>query len=325
MASRTFSKERQEVNKEETNSTSGSRVSDVAGVSETNVDGWPFRKSKYETDFKSTKASTGSVRIDVDSEVYDMSHDRRGVALIFNHAHFKSMPSRPGTVKDCKDLERTLTDHDFEVRIYTDPTIDTITTALKSTAAEDHTDADCLVVVAMSHGESGLLHSYNTLYPVEVLWKFFTADRCPSLAGKPKLVFIQACRGDRLDDGVTIIHETDGAAIFSIPTYADIMIAYSTYDGFFSWRNPTAGSWFIQSICNELNRNGRTRDLLTMMTFVNRRVGLEYESFVPHKQSMHAKKQIPSVVSMLTRLVYFHEKIMFRESHGKVEDVTEHK
>ncbi|EGI60480.1 Caspase-1 [Acromyrmex echinatior] len=58
-------------------------------------------------------------------------------------------------------------------------------------AAEDHTDADCLIVVAMSHGESGLLHSADSIYPVDALWIPFTGDQCLSLAGKPKLFFIQ--------------------------------------------------------------------------------------------------------------------------------------
>jgi len=61
-------------------------------------------------------------------------------------------------------------------------------------AAEDHEDADCLIVVAMSHGESGLLYSHDSLYPVDALWAPFTADRCASLTGKPKLFFIQVRR-----------------------------------------------------------------------------------------------------------------------------------
>lgn len=44
------------------------------------------------------------------------------------------------------------------------------------------------------------------------------------------------------------------------------------------------------------------------MTFVNRRVAIEYQSYVPENERFHAKKQIPSVVSMLTRLVYFRDK-----------------
>ena len=37
------------------------------------------------------------------------------------------------------------------------------------------------------------------------VWQPFTADRCPSLAGKPKLFFIQACQGNRMDKGVEVM------------------------------------------------------------------------------------------------------------------------
>ncbi|XP_032672505.1 caspase-1-like isoform X2 [Odontomachus brunneus] len=239
-----------------------------------------------------------------------MNHKRRGVALVLNHIHFENMNTRKGSEKDAENLRTSLSNLGFEIRIYTDPTIKTISTVLHTTAAEDHTDADCLIVVAMSHGESGLLHSTDSLYPVDMLWTPFTGDRCSSLAGKPKLFFIQACRGTQLDKGVKIIHETDSkkTTYYSIPAYADIMVAYSTYDGFYSWRNPDSGSWFIQALCEELDLHGRSRDLLSLMTFVNRRVAIEYQSYVPENIKFHTKKQIPSVVSMLTRLVYFRDR-----------------
>ncbi|XP_011156835.1 caspase-1 isoform X2 [Solenopsis invicta] len=269
-------------------------------------DGWPFRKAKDLFDIQK------AIKLDVDSfaEEYNMKRKRRGVALILNHVRFESMPTRNGSVKDATDLQASLSRLGFNVRIYTDPTVKTITTVLQSTSAEDHTDADCLIVVAMSHGESGLLHSTDSLYPVDMLWSPFTGDRCSSLAGKPKLFFIQACRGVQLDKGVKIMHETDSKrnTTYSIPAYADIMVAYSTFDGFYSWRNPDSGSWFIQALCEELDLHGRSRDLLTLMTFVNRRVAIEYQSYVPENEKFHAKKQIPSIVSMLTRLVYFPDK-----------------
>ncbi|XP_076686886.1 caspase-1-like [Andrena cerasifolii] len=271
----------------------------------TNVDGWLFQKPKYD-DFVPDKPAL--VEVHVDSEVYKMNHKRRGVALIFNHVYFKKMPARTGSIKDCSDLQNVLQALDFEVQVYTDPTTRTIGTVLKSTAAEDHTDADCLIVVAMSHGESGFLHSFDFKYPVEMLWAHFTGDKCSSLIGKPKLFFIQACRGTRLDAGSQVVHERDGVDSYSIPTYADILVAYSTYDGFYSWRNPDAGAWFIQALCNELEKNGRTRDLLTILTFVNRRVAIDYKSYVPQDKDFNMKKQIPSFVSMLTRLVHFPEK-----------------
>ncbi|XP_072760656.1 caspase-1-like [Anoplolepis gracilipes] len=271
-------------------------------------DGWPFSKAnsrKHSIDVQK------AVEIDLDpfAEEYNMNHKRRGVALILNHVHFESMNTRKGSIKDSLDLKVSLGKLGFDVRIYTDPTVKAITATLQSTAAEDHTDADCLIVVAMSHGESGLLHSTDSLYPVDMLWTPFTGDRCSTLAGKPKLFFIQACRGSQLDKGVKIIHETDSKrTTYSIPTYADIMVAYSTYDGFYSWRNPDVGSWFIQALCEELDLHGCKRDLLSLMTSVNRRVAIEYQSYVPQNERYHGKKQIPSIVSMLTRLVYFPDK-----------------
>lgn len=268
-------------------------------------DGWPFRKAK---DLFETQQPI-KINLDPYAEEYDMNHKRRGVALVLNHVNFESMATRKGSMKDSVDLKTSLDKLGFDVRVYTDPTVKTITTTLQSTAAEDHTNADCLIVVAMSHGESGLLHSHDSLYPVDALWAPFTADRCSTLAGKPKLFFIQACRGTQLDKGVKIIHETDSKrTTYSIPAYADIMVAYSTYDGFYSWRNPDAGSWFIQALCEELDLHGRSRDLLSLMTSVNRRVAIEYQSYVPQNEKYHARKQIPSIVSMLTRLVYFPDK-----------------
>ncbi|XP_029665203.1 caspase-1-like [Formica exsecta] len=286
-------------------------------------DGWPFRKANSSRHSIDTQKA---VKIDLDpfAEEYDMNHKRRGVALILNHVHFESMSTRKGSVKDSLHLKVSLSKLGFDVRIYTDPTVKVIAATLQSTAAEDHTDADCLIVVAMSHGESGLLHSTDSLYPVDMLWTPFTGDRCSTLAGKPKLFFIQACRGSQLDKGVKIIHETDSKrTTYSIPTYADIMVAYSTYDGFYSWRNPDVGSWFIQALCEELDLHGRKRDLLSLMTSVNRRVAIEYQSYVPQNEKFHGKKQIPSIVSMLTRLVYFPDKCT--SIPDDLDDVSEEK
>jgi caspase-like apoptosis-related cysteine protease len=63
---------------------------------------------------------------------------------------------------------------------------------IPSVAEEDHSDADCLLVTVLTHGESSkFLHAHDSLYNVEDLWLPFTADKCLSLAGKPKVFIIQ--------------------------------------------------------------------------------------------------------------------------------------
>lgn len=173
----------------------------------------------------------------------------------------------------------------------------------------DHSNHDCLIVAVLSHGELGLLYAHDTPYKADTIWSYFTADKCPTLAGKPKLFFIQACQGDRLDGGTTLKDRTEtdgpGTTSFRIPTHADFLIAYSTIPGFYSWRNTTRGSWFMQALCLELRENGTRYDILTLLTFVSQRVALDFESNTPDNATMHQQKQIPCITSMLTRLVKF--------------------
>lgn len=174
----------------------------------------------------------------------------------------------------------------------------------------DHTDNDCLLVAVLSHGELGYIFAKDIQYKLETIWSEFTPDRCPTLAGKPKLFFIQACQGDQLDSGIELIEnrtetDTSTAQSYKIPMLADFLIAYSTVPGYFSWRNTTKGSWFMQSLCEELQLNSSKYDILTLLTFVCQKVALDYESNTPECRAMHQQKQIPCITTMLTRILKF--------------------
>jgi caspase-like apoptosis-related cysteine protease len=91
------------------------------------------------------------------------------------------------------------------------------------------------------------------------------------------------------------------------------MFLFHLYDidllaGFYSWRNTTNGSWFVQALCCELQDKGIEVDILTLLTFVLQRVALDYESNTPGNIIMHQQKQIPCVTTMLTRLLQFTRK-----------------
>ncbi len=101
---------------------------------------------------------------------------------------------------------------------------------------------------------------------------------------------------------------TSASLSYKIPSHADFLIAYSTIPGFYSWRNTTAGSWFVQALCHVLQREAQERDLLSMLTRVARRVAFDFQSNTPGDASMHEKKQIPCITSMLTRDLFFYRK-----------------
>ena len=106
------------------------------------------------------------------------------------------------------------------------------------------------------------------------------------------------------------IDETDakGYRSYSIPTHADLLFAYSTFSGFLSWRNGLHGSYFVQSLCQILDKYGKQHDLLSNMTQVARKVALDFESHTMNNQWKNGKKQIPCINSTLIRDIFFDKK-----------------
>nr|CAD7460378.1 unnamed protein product [Timema tahoe] len=126
---------------------------------------------------------------DRDAEEYNMRHTHRGVALLFNHELIPGMTARSGTDKDCKRLAHVLTELGFQVYIHHDLKYQQIMDVIAQVSGADHSDNDCLLVTVMTHGDPGVLHSRDRKYQVRELWEPFTV--IPTLAGKPKLFFIQ--------------------------------------------------------------------------------------------------------------------------------------
>lgn len=176
----------------------------------------------------------------------------------------------------------------------------------------DHTDNDCFLLAMMSHGSTdGKIYAYDEKYSAQDLWSPFIGTNCETLIGKPKLFFIQACRGKLVDPGVIkpkfprgkIIDHVDATSEeeeeYFIPNLADLLIMFSTSEGYYSFRNPKEGSWFIQSLVREFEENSH-KELMTILTGVNRRVAYDFQSY-NLKSKMDACKQIPNIISMLTK------------------------
>lgn len=100
----------------------------------------------------------------------------------------------------------------------------------------------------------------------------------------------------------------DERRVQKIPTMADILIMYSTSEGFYSFRNEACGSWFIQALVVELDEN-EFDDLMTILLAVNRRVAFEYISRTSNVR-YDACKQMPNILCMLTKTLYFTKKIL---------------
>ena len=99
---------------------------------------------------------------------------------------------------------------------------------------------------------------------------------------------------------------TDSVAYgsYTIPNHADLLIYSAAYNGFYSFRSPSKGSWLIQALCRELKKAQPDDDLNTILTNVSFYVAIEKESNVPDMPILHRKKQIPLKQDTLIRKVY---------------------
>lgn len=166
----------------------------------------------------------------------------------------------------------------------------------------------------MTHGQKdGVVSAFDGVFQVEELWEKFKGENCKSLIGKPKLFFVQACRGGDAGKGVefstsNLVPDAQSNYI-TIPEYADHLTMYSTYDGNISVRDQKNGTWFIQELCQQLEINV-SDDLMSILTVVSRKVALR-NGEIEHQGKIEPTKQIPIIVSSLTKKVYFYDQTKF--------------
>lgn len=77
---------------------------------------------------------------------------------------------------------------------------------MKMMSLKDHSAYDCFVCCILTHGVLGSLYGINGITtPIRDLTGPMRAQSCPTLAGKPKLFFMQACQGREKQTGEFII------------------------------------------------------------------------------------------------------------------------
>uniref|UniRef100_A0A8C2LMQ6 Caspase-3 n=1 Tax=Cricetulus griseus TaxID=10029 RepID=A0A8C2LMQ6_CRIGR len=231
------------------------------------------------------KTIHGSISMDSGTYLdnsYKIDYPEIGVCITINNKNFHKstgMTPRSGTGVDAANLRETFMCLKYEVRNKNDLTHKEIVELMKNVSKEDHSRRSSFICVILSHGDEGVI---------------FGTD---GLTGKPKLFIIQACCGTELDCGIETDSGTDdGMAYQKILVEADFLYSYSTAPD---------GSWFIQSLCAMLKLYAHKLEFMHILTLVNQKVSIEFESF-SLDSTFHAKKQIPCIVSMLTKELYFY-------------------
>nr|WLF82650.1 caspase-9 [Tor putitora] len=269
-------------------------------------------------------------------QCYKMDASPCGICLIINNVDFDpdcDLKDRKGSDIDCDKMEKRFKALNFEVIAKRNLKYKRIRHEMASLAKRDHSAYDCCVVIILSHGTEanhnrfpGAVHGVDgPAVPVQLITNYLNGQNCPSLQSKPKLFFIQACGGgekdtgfevspdevepsmggidDQMDaipissssDSLSTSDELDARA--TLPTPSDILVSYSTFPGYVSWRDTQAGSWYVENLDRVLEENAATDDLGTMLMKVN--------DAVSQISAKGLYKQMPGSFNFLRKLLYF--------------------
>ena len=223
---------------------------------------------------------------------YDMNNEKRGNALIINIKKYvnNTHTEREWSIKDVEILTNSLTNLDFDIKICQDLTKSQIENLMQEQAIIDHQNSDCFLCVIMSHGnQERIMTSDNEEISFEQIMA--PIKSCDSLVNKPKLFFIQACRGENdaefasskhnhhqmsrsssaestnrgggtqnmSDHGISTIpnhsHQNkSGAQTTKIENESDLLVYYSTLPNHLSFsKDVSEGTIFIKSLCDVLD------------------------------------------------------------------------
>ncbi|EAT36368.1 AAEL011562-PA [Aedes aegypti] len=219
-------------------------------------------------------------------EAYEMRRRNRGVVFIVNVITYinETHPTRNGAEADKYNLVSLFQQLGFTVFYYEDLTSDEFNNLIKELKQSSYLSTECFVFYILAHGnhtkgrDKIYLNDNSVLYVEDVLALFNNAN-CPKLIRRPKLFFFSICRGDNPDYGTLRLAEhteRDGMINLkkdpptNMPTYADMLICFSTVPGYAAHRDKQYGSWFVESMCKVWAQHAHDTDVEQLMKLVGK-------------------------------------------------------
>lgn len=272
---------------------------------------------------------------------YRMNSSPRGFALVISNVTFDpcgapDLDPRKGGEVDDEVLRKVFTELDYLVTVHKDLTAQGMRTCIENFCRRpDHRTVDSCVVCLLSHGVEGAIYGTDgQLLQLDWVFKAFDNANCPLLQNKPKMFFIQACRGEDMDCGVEQIdgptrtcspsceqrdagREGQGDADsrqrrdmgrprIKLPQRSDMICGYASLKGTAAMRNTKRGSWFIQELNTALRLSAKDKHLADILVQVNRHVK-EREGYAPGT-AHHRCKEMSEFTSSLCKDLFLFPK-----------------
>ncbi|XP_067950830.1 caspase-3-like isoform X2 [Watersipora subatra] len=227
--------------------------------------------------------------------VYKMTRPR-GRCLIINNNKFDKptasdqteLSNRMGSEMDGKNISTVFKRLEFIVeKIHEDLSAqEMINIIQKETEPNINNAFGMFVLIIMTHGtETELYGSDGRPVKRSKIMDLLTAYRFPAMAGKPKLLILQACSGGRTDPMGAYTHDSPSFSgdaqpprevLVAPPTNPakstsaasgpflasdDLFILRASFSSFVSTRHERQGTWFIRAIVEALYKHASHRDI----------------------------------------------------------------
>ncbi|KAL3274762.1 hypothetical protein HHI36_019548 [Cryptolaemus montrouzieri] len=244
------------------------------------------------------------------AEFYSMNYKYNGYLLILAHSTFTvgNKEDRKAAGEDIQMLRRSFSRLNFKIEVHENLRLQELQNVIMRVSSMDFENYATFALAVSSHGNPGLFFAKDATYdPDEELFEPFKKNE--SLFGKPKIFFLEPCRGISVDDGVTLLSsvETDGNQLeeVTIPREADILLVYATVEGYIAFQNNRHGSQFFIYLTEALNTFAGDHDLLSILILANQRLSIDFESYNSKAPKWSGKKQCMCIVHTLTRRIMF--------------------
>ncbi|XP_068426790.1 caspase-2 isoform X4 [Clinocottus analis] len=276
---------------------------------------------------------------------YRMNSSPRGFALVISNVTFDlcaapDLDPRKGGEVDDEVLRKVFTELDYLVTVHRDLTAQGMRTCIENFCRRpDQQTMDSCVVCLLSHGVEGAIYGTDgQLLQLDWVFESFDNAHCPLLQNKPKMFFIQACRGEEMDCGVEQIdgpartcspsceqrdagREGQGDANsrqradmgrprIKLPQRSDMICGFASLKGqricTAAMRNTKRGSWFIQELNATLRLRARDTHLADIMVQINGHIK-EREGYAPGT-AHHRCKEMSEFTSSLCKDLYLFPK-----------------
>ncbi|GIZ04981.1 caspase-3 [Caerostris extrusa] len=206
-----------------------------------------------------------------------------GKAVIINHVTFHSsfLEERSGSNADAEALEKLWESYGFTTTTHTDLDDEQVFEVFKELSKENHSNYDAFIACYLSHGDEGIVYASNgkAIKLLDLL--DIIANQCETLVGKPKLFFIQACQGHRIQTGfggyaLPIRPECETKEKVSRlaknnALRSDVLMFSSTIEGYASFRQG-GSSWFIGALVATMQEFGEDLTIASILTKVEKKV-----------------------------------------------------